>query len=523
MKKRIEYNVYGKKISREYTYIPVRYIWAAFVTLLEILLIIASVVALCYYVPYFYLAALVTQVMCVIALVSSDDNPDYKVPWLLIVMLIPIAGFMLYFLFYSRTLSKNYVKRLEEIKQRKYTDGTDFIFRRLKEENIEAGNQAQMLCKIADTHVYPEKELTYYPSGEALFAAMLEDLKKAEKFIFMEYFIIEQGKFWDPILEVLKEKAAQGIEVRVVYDDIGCMFTLPGNYWKTLQKMGINAVPFSRMKGAADGEFNNRSHRKITVVDGLVAYTGGVNIADEYINEIERFGHWKDVGLRLTGGAVCELTRLFLIDHGVNVKKDSPWKEEYFPQIAEESAEGKGYLIPFGDGPKPLYERRVGKGVIRNLIAGAKKYVYITTPYLILDDEMCQTIESAALRGVSVKLILPHIPDKKLVFEASKSFYKRLMEAGAEIYEYEPGFIHAKVYLIDGEYAMVGTINLDHRSLVHHFENGVWMYRCGCIADIERDFNETAAKSIAVEKSALRVNIFKRALRSVIRIFATLL
>ena len=523
MKKRIEYNVNGKKISREYTYVPLRYIFAALGTLLQISAIIGVVIILCYYVPYFYLAAFVTQVGCVISLVSSDNTPDYKVPWLLIVMLLPVAGFMLYFLFYSRTLNEKYVKRLQEIKARKYTDGTDFVFHRLKEENVEAGNQAEMLCKIADTHVYSEEEVTYYSSGEALFAALLADLKKAEKFIFMEYFIIEQGKFWDPILEVLEDKVAQGVEVRVVYDDIGCMFTLPGNYWKTLQKKGINAVPFSRLKGTADGEFNNRSHRKITVVDGLVGYTGGVNIADEYINEIERFGHWKDVGLRLTGGAVCELTRLFLIDHGVNVKKNEPWEKDYFPASKQDGGEGKGYLIPFGDGPKPLYERHVGKGVIRNLIAGAKRSVCITTPYLILDDEMCQTIESAALRGVSVRLILPHIPDKKLVFEASKSFYKRLMDAGAEIYEYEPGFIHAKVYLIDGEYAMVGTINLDHRSLVHHFENGVWMYRCECIREIEKDFNETLEKCIAVERTSLRVNIFKRGLRAVIRLFATLL
>ncbi|MBQ8446482.1 MAG: cardiolipin synthase [Clostridia bacterium] len=521
MKKRIEYNIHGKKISREYTYVPFRYIFAALVTLLEILAIIGIVVALCYYVPYFYLAAFCTQVMCIISIVASDDNPDYKVPWLLIVMLLPIAGFMLYFLFYSRTLNKKYVRRLDEIKNRPYTQGAEFVFESLKAENIEAGNQAEMLCKIGDTHVYNEGEITYYPSGEELFSAMLEDINKAEKFIFMEYFIIEQGKFWDPILEVLKDKAAKGVDVRVVYDDIGCMFTLPGNYFKSLQKMGIKATPFSRLKGAADGEFNNRSHRKITVVDGRIGYTGGVNIADEYINEIVRFGHWKDVGMRLTGDAVRELTRLFLIDYGVNVKKDEPWQEDFFPK-AEVQA-GEGYVIPFGDGPKPLYARRVGKSVICNLIAGAKRYAYITTPYLILDDEMCQTLETAALRGVSVRLILPHIPDKKLVFEASKSFYKRLIEAGVEIYEYEPGFIHAKTYLIDGEYAMVGTINLDHRSLVHHFENGVWMYRCRCIADVERDFCETLTKCIAVDKAALRTNIFKRALRSVIRIFATML
>ena len=280
-------------------------------------------------------------------------------------------------------------------------------------------------------------------------------------------------------------------------------------------------MPFSRLKGAADGEFNNRSHRKIMVIDGFVAYTGGANIADEYINEVVRFGHWKDVGVRLEGEAVWELTRLFLVDYGINAKRLSAPRKDWYPTNPQGGEQG--YIIPFGDGPRPIYERRVGQSVIRNMIASAKKYVYITTPYLIIDNELCQTIETAALRGVTVKLITPHIPDKKLVFGITRSFYSRLMDAGVEIYEYEPGFIHAKNYLVDGEYGMIGTINLDYRSLVHHFENGVWLYRAACLKDVKKDMESTLEKSIRVTKENVKANVLQRGIRSVARIFAALL
>ena len=290
----------------------------------------------------------------------------------------------------------------------------------------------------------------------------------------MEYFIIEEGTFWNSILEILKKKAAVGVEVKVLYDDIGCMMTLPGDYYKTLKSYGIEARPFSRLRGNADSEFNNRSHRKIMVIDGKIGYTGGVNIADEYINEIVKFGHWKDTAIRLEGEAVWELTKLFLVDFGINVKKLLAARNDWYPVQRNNSAQG--YIIPFGDGPHPIYERRVGKSVIQNMLSSATRYAWITSPYLIIDNDLCTTFENTALRGVDVRIIVPHIPDKKLVFGMTRSFYHRLMAAGVKIYEYEPGFIHAKSYLVDDDYAMIGTINLDYRSLVHHFENGV----CNC-------------------------------------------
>lgn len=520
MKKTIQYRAGDTLVEREINYIPVRYIIAIIITVLEVLAIIGIVTALCYYVPLFYLAAYLTEIFCVIRIIASDDNPDYKVPWLLFVLIVPIAGFMLYFMFYSRKLKSKFLKKLNYLKNSAYKKEDAELFARLDACSKNACSQAQMLCSIAETHLFTNTQAEYFSLGEHMHRRMLEDLKKAEHFIFMEYFIIEKGIFWDSILDILKEKAAAGVDVRVVYDDIGCMRTLPGNYSRLLKGYGIKATPFSRLRGSADSEFNNRSHRKILVIDGRIGYTGGVNIADEYINARERFGHWKDTAVRLEGEAVWELTKLFIIDFGINVKKLPPIEQECYPQHL---TDGRGFIIPFGDGPRPIFHRRVGKSVIQNMLAGATRYMYITTPYLIIDNDLCQTIENAALRGVDVRIILPHIPDKKLIFAMTKSFYPRLMDAGVQIYEYEPGFIHAKSYLADGDTAMIGTINLDYRSLVHHFENGVWMYDCPAIADLKADMEDTLSKSIRITPDMLKTTLIQRFIRSVVRIFAPML
>lgn len=521
MKRKIKVHM-GKKVEeRVINYIPGRYIWAGMITLFEVLAIIGVVILLCIYVPYFYIALYVTTFAVELKIIASDDNPDYKIPWMLFVLILPVAGLMLYFIFASRKLKKKYIKRLKDLKDNSYKKEDAEIFEALNKENPQACTQAKMLCKIAETHIFTNTKQTYFSSGEEYFASLIEDLNTAKKFIYLEYFIIEEGKFWNSILDILKEKVKQGVEVKVVFDDIGCMTTLPGNYSKILKKYGIEATPFSRLRGSADNEFNNRSHRKITVIDGLVAYTGGINIADEYINEIKRFGHWKDVGIRLEGEAVWELTELFLIDFGINVKHMPEIKQNLYPKSLIESV--KGYVVPFGDGPKPLYDRRVGKSVIQNMLSSANKYVYMTSPYLIIDNELCVSIENTALRGVDVRIIVPHIPDKKIVFNMTRSFYKRLINAGVKIYEYEPGFIHAKTFLADDKYAMVGTINLDYRSLVHHFENGVWLYNVDSIKDIKRDIDETLSKSIEIKKEMLKINIFNRFFRALVRIFAPML
>ncbi len=477
MKRKYSYKVESKTVEREYTYIPFRFILAMLITIFEVAAVVAIVILLCRYVPYFYIAAYITSFACILKIISSDDNPDYKVPWILIVLCVPVAGFMIYLMFYTRKLKPKFIRRLKQLESTKYAQDDIEHIENLKKISPAAAAQAKMLCEIADTHLFTDTTQTYYPLGEDMHRAILDDLRSAEKFIYMEYFIIEEGKFWDSILDILKEKVANGVEVKVLYDDIGCMATLPGDYHKQLSKFGIDALPFSRFRGNADSEFNNRSHRKITVIDGKVGYTGGINLADEYINEVVKHGHWKDTAIRLEGKAVWELTKLFLADFGINSKKMPYMRDDLYPSSRINES---GYVIPFGDGPHPLYQRRVGKSVIQNMLNSATEYMYMTTPYLIIDNDLCTSIENAALRGVNVRIIVPHIPDKKLVFGMTQSFYPRLMAAGVKIYEYEPGFIHAKSYVADDKTAMIGTINLDYRSLVHHFENGVWMYDCNC-------------------------------------------
>lgn len=519
MKKKIIVNENNKTVEREVNYIPFRYIVAIMLVVSETAAVISVMSLLTIYIPYFYIAVAATQIGVAIAIVNRNDNPDYKLPWLFFVLLIPIVGFMLYFMFYSRKLNKRQVKRIANLTKQQIEKDEKQELAEVSAEDEMIASQAVMLGKLSDSHIYGNTDIRYFSLGEQMFVAMVEDLKKAEKFIFMEYFIIEGGLFWNAILEILKAKAANGVEVRVVYDDIGCMTTLPGNYFKRLAKFGIKSVPFALLRGQANNEFNNRSHRKITVIDGKIGYTGGVNIADEYINHIEKHGHWKDVGLRLQGEAVNELTRLFLTDYGLNDKKADDNFASYY---AYENLPQCGYCIPFGDGPKPIYQRQVAKNIILNMLNQAKRYVYITTPYLIIDSELVQSLENAAIRGIDVRIITPHIPDKKLVFMMTRSYYGELMKAGVKIYEYERGFVHAKTYLSDDKTAMVGTVNMDYRSLVHHFENGVWMYDHIVLKDIKRDFLDTQGKSIKFEPNMLKENFWQKFIRAMVKVFSPL-
>lgn len=521
MKIRRSYRANGKTVEISYTHIPIRYVLAILITLLEIAAIIGIVILMCYYVPYFYVLALITQICCVVKIISSDDNPDYKAPWLLFVMVLPVAGFMLYFLFYSRKLNEKYSARFKNATGHETPYSSEEPLAKLKELDVTAYSHARMLERISRSKLYFADDVSYFPSGENMYLALLDDLRGASEYIFLEYFIIEEGKFWNSIYEILKERVKNGVEVRVLYDDIGCMNTLPGNFSSILKKDGIIGMPFSRLKGQADSEFNNRNHRKIAIIDGKVAYTGGINLADEYINEKKRFGHWKDTAIRITGGAVNELTKLFLVDYYIG-SKDKEFEFAKYYRTSDYAECKNGYILPFGDGPKPLYEHRVSKLAIENLLSYAKEYVYITTPYLIIDNELCSMIESAALRGVEVNIVVPHVPDKKVVFEITRSFYQRLQASGVRIYEYTPGFIHSKMYIADGRYAIIGTVNLDYRSLVHHFENGVLMLGCREIEDMVNDFSRTVESSEAVNTDK-KCNLFIRTLRAVGRIFAPLM
>ena len=520
MKKNIKVYSDGNYVDKQINYIPFRYIMAILITLLEVVAIIAVVALMAVYIPYFYIALILTQFVSIVLIVVSSGTPDYKLTWLFFVVVLPLIGLMLFFIFHKRRLPKKYIKRLNNLHDSyEYDDKANY--NTINDELIIS--QAKSLCFTSGSHLYKNTAIEYYSLGEDLHKAMLAELKKAKKFIFLEYFIIEQGAFWDSLLEVLIEKAKVGVEVKLVYDDVGCMSTLPGDYYKKLyKKYKIQTVLFSKLKGQADAEFNNRSHRKILVVDGQVGFTGGVNIADEYINQNDRLGHWKDTGVKIEGKAVNELTKLFLTDFYLNAKKFAAINfNKYY--IAKKTVDKNNFVIPFGDGPKPIYEHSVGKLAIMNMLNQARKYVYITTPYLIVDDEMFQALKNTAMRCVDIKIIVPHIPDKKLVFGMTKNTYRQLIKWGVKVYEYTPGFIHAKSYVADDNLAIIGTINLDYRSLSHHFENGIWIYNDKAVFDMKQDFINTLNVSEYMNEKTFKDGIFSKFVNVLVKIFAPLL
>ncbi len=325
---------------------------------------------------------------------------------------------------------------------------------------------------------------------------------------------------WNSILEILEQKVKDGVEVKLLYDDIGCMATLAGNYTKRLRKMGIDAHKFNKVIPRLTVAYNNRDHRKILVIDGQIGYTGGVNLADEYINHIERFGHWKDSAIRLDGRAVKALTRLFLMNWYINRGEIEDFDRYH---IENKAVEGEGLYIPYGSGPKPIYKSQVGKTVYQNMINQATDYVYITTPYLIIDYDLTEDIRNAALRGVDVRIVTPHIPDKKLIQIVTRGAYLDLMDAGVKIYEYTPGFVHSKQVLADDEMAVVGSINFDYRSLVHHYENAVWMYRTPALKEIRADFDHIFEVSQEITEDTFRFTWHQSLIKEIMQLFAPML
>lgn len=352
-----------------------------------------------------------------------------------------------------------------------------------------------------------------------MFFDMLIALKNATKFIFLEYFIIEHGKMWDSILEILKQKVLEGVEVRVMYDGTCEYSTLDRDYPRELMIDGIKAQAFSPVKPFVSTHYNNRNHRKIMVIDGEIAFTGGVNLADEYINEVSKFGHWKDTGIRIMGDGVKPLTLMFLqswniFDYGSN---------DYSKYVnVSHDIKNDGYIIAYGD--EPFDDELLGQNIYIDILNNAKEYVYIMTPYLIIDNEMLAAIKLAAIKGVDVKIILPHIADKEMPFALAHNHYSELIDSGVKVYEYTPGFVHGKMFVSDDIKAVVGTINLDYRSLYHHFENAVYMYNVDAIKDIKNDFIETFKKSqIFTNRDLKEDKLLRKLIGKLMKIFAPLI
>ena len=398
------------------------------------------------------------------------------------------------------------------------------VMERLYRESRGTARLAYYMNRYGGYPIWENTSAQYFPLGDDMYPVLLEELRKAERYIFMEYFIVEKGEMWDSILEILKEKAAAGVEVRFMYDGMCSLTLMPYGYPKQLEKYGIHCKMFSPVRPVLSSYQNNRDHRKICVIDGWTGFTGGINLADEYINQRKRFGHWKDTAVMLKGEGVWNMTAMFLYMWGIVTRTDTSldfgnyvphrWHPNEFP--------GNGYVQPFCD--SPLDDEIVGENVYLNIINRAKNYVYICTPYLIIDNEMMTALCLAAKSGVDVRIMTPGIPDKKMVFLLTQSYYKQLLEAGVKIYEYQPGFLHAKSFVCDDKVGVVGTINLDYRSLYLHFEDGVWMYKNDVILDIRDDFTETLEYCDPIDLAfCQKRNIVVRAIQNVLRVFAPLL
>ena len=508
-----------KKILR---FITQRVVITALLIVLQALLLFGFIWKLDNYFVYFYAGSVLLSLLITLGIINSKSNPAYKIAWLIPILLFPVFGGLVYLLFGSDRTGRYLRKKLQGI-------GTEMdnvigeAHRRSGAEQLppDAANQSRYISHCAYCPPYQNTTTEYLPLGEVKFERMVEELKKAKHYIFLEYFIVQEGKMWNTILDILRQKAAEGVDVRVIYDDMGCIMILPTGYDKTLEQMGIKCRIFNPFVPILSSRFNTRDHRKICVIDGNVGFTGGINLADEYINAYEKHGHWKDTSILLKGEAVFNLTVMFLSmwDYLDSTTGKTDYSR-YYPTVWDENA--KGYVQPFAD--NPLDDEAVGETVYLNLINKAKRYVYITTPYLILSSEMLTALTSAAKCGVDVRIITPHIPDKWYVHAVSRSHYQPLIEAGVKIYEYTPGFIHAKTFVVDDDYAVVGTINLDYRSLYLHFECAVWMYQTPSVAQVRDDFFKTQQISQEITLEECRSLSFPRRLgRSVLRVFAPLM
>ena len=507
---------------RKFRLLMSKYGFSIAIILIELVLVFGIILYMSQIAPIIWVTLVfLISVATVIAIVNRSMSPESKVTWL-IVTFVPVFGPLLYLMFGERRLSKKELKQLQELNSIAFheNNGRQLHLQLQETDKSAYGIINALLHMDSNAEVYDHTDSQFFANGEEMWQQMLEDLKRAEKFIFLEYYIVDEGLMWDSILEILEEKAAQGVEVKMLYDDIGCMVTLPGDYTVHLRSKGIDAHKFNKVIPRMTVAYNNRDHRKILVIDGQISYTGGINLADEYINHIERFGHWKDSGIRIDGPATQAFTRLFLMNWYINRGEISDFDQYH---LENQTRFGSGLCIPYGSGPKPIYKTKVGKIVYQNLINQAEDFVYITTPYLIIDYDLTEDIKNAAMRGVDVRIVTPHIPDKKLIQLVTRGAYPDLLSAGVRIFEYTPGFIHSKQMIVDDRFAAVGTINLDYRSLVHHYENAVLLYKTESIADIRKDFEEIFEQSQEIFSDTINPTWYQMMIKEVTQLFAPML
>lgn len=472
-------------------------------------------------------------VVVVLHIVNRNMNPNNKLLWTFLILLSPVMGLFLYLMFGRRGASEIKRKKMNVIK-------TELLkhIRQIPEVNLSIEMQDKAVYRqmkyINDWSGYPVYQNTatkYYKCGEEMFSDMLSALEQAQKFVFMEYYIIETGYMLYRIIEILERKVQAGIDVRLIYDDIGSIGTVPKDFAKKLEIYGIKCIPFQPFQPFMSVLMNNRDHRKMMIIDGEVGFIGGINLADEYINHVERYGYWKDTAVQLNGEAVRSITLMFLAmweyvggkkeDVVRFMESDNTGNIEFRGEYGE-TQNIKGFVQPYCD--CPFDEEYVGETVYLNIINQALDYVYIFTPYLIIDNEMLTSLMNAAKRGVDVRIVTPGVPDKRIIYWITQSYYRVLIESGVKIYQYRPGFLHAKSFLCDDKIGTVGSVNLDYRSLYLHFECGVFLYRCKALEELKTDCLEVFACSDEITISfCQKQHIFVQLFQSVMRLLAPLL
>ena len=477
-----------------------------------------------YHFTFVNLGLRILAIIIALRIVSRWMNPSYKLAWTFIILMSPVLGLLIYFVFGRSELTKRTKVKLARVHEEivpLLVQNPDYQ-KELEEIDPIVASQSAYLSDWAQFPVYKKTATEYYPCGEEMFPKMLEAMEGAKEYIFLEYFILEYGIMFDRVIEVLERKVKEGVDVRLIYDDVGCVTTLPANFYVDLEKKGIKCAAFNPFRPVLSIIMNNRDHRKILVVDGNIAFTGGINIADEYINKKERFGYWKDTGIRLEGEAVWSFTCMFLEMWNYITHSTEDYLRYRPKELSELPFRTDGFVQPYGD--TPLDKENTSENVYMNIINKARRYVYIFTPYLIMDQELLISLCNAAKCGVDVRIITPGIPDKKMIYLLTQADYQRLIENGVKIYQYTPGFLHAKCFVSDDTIATVGSINLDYRSLYLHFECGVFLYQSDAVMQVKKDMEETMAQSEQVTLEFCRHRALPiRLMQSVLRLLAPLL
>ena len=467
-----------------------------------------------------YIFFIVLSMIMALIIITRKEKNDYRLIWMFVLIIFPFFGGVLYLLFANKKIGSLSEKKVADFRKR-IPDDTSFALGNADGELYALSpvfrRESGCVKNMTGFSAYRNTSVLYFDNGEDFFNDVLGEIDKAEKFIFVEYFIIDQGKRWKRILERLKKKAAEGVDVRVVYDDMGSINVLPRHYDRVLRSCGIRAMAFNPIRLHVNPRLNFRDHRKIFNIDGNVCYTGGVNLADEYSNDLIKFGYWKDDCVKLTGDGVWNSSVMFLRNWDC-LTGEVDRLEDFVPTV---KGKDDGYVQMFDD--SPLDDTTIAEDTYLQIVNNAKRYIWITTPYLILDESMESALIIASKSGVDVRIITPHYPDKKSVFEVTRSNYENLLKNGVKIYEFTPGFIHSKNFISDDEVAVVGTTNLDYRSFFLHFELSVLFFRSSIVSSLKKNFEDTLLLSEEIHcGDEGRLPLLRRAFRSAARIMSPL-